>query len=270
MLHRKDKPMRTLVIIPTYNERENLAPLVEAVLAVDRSLHLLIVDDHSPDGTGDLADALARDTGRVRVLHRPGKQGLGTAYIAGFRYALAHGYDRVVEMDADFSHRPADLPRLLHASDCADLVVGSRNVPGGRTEHWSPLRRLISKGGSLYARMLLGLPIKDCTSGFKCFRREVLAGINLEDVRSNGFGFQVELNWLAQRAGFRIVEVPIVFPDRTAGRSKMSPRIALEAAAVVWRLRRQPASVALAGALHDHPAAVRRPLATVESGRAGD
>jgi dolichol-phosphate mannosyltransferase len=203
------------------------------------------------------------------VLHRAGKQGLGTAYLAGFRYALAHGYDRVVEMDADFSHRPEDLSRLLRASDAADLVIGSRNVPGGRAENWSPLRHLISKGGSLYARTLLRLPTKDCTSGFKVFRREVLAAINLEGVRSNGFGFQVELTWLAHRAGFRIVEVPIVFPDRTAGRSKMSLRIALEAAAVVWRLRHQPATVAAAGAPLDYPAGTPRSLAPIESGRAG-
>jgi dolichol-phosphate mannosyltransferase len=239
----KEKFMHALVIIPTYNERENLTPLVEAVLAADPRIDILIVDDNSPDGTGDLADTLAQRTARVRALHRAGKQGLGTAYIAGFQYALAHGYDRIVEMDADFSHRPEDLPRLLEASEHADLVIGSRNVRGGRAENWSLLRHLISKGGSLYARTLLRLPIKDCTSGFKCFRREVLAAINLEEVRATGFGFQVEMNWLAYRAGFRVAEVPIIFPDRRAGTSKMSLGITLEAAAMVARLSRRQAPI---------------------------
>ena len=231
--------MDALVIIPTYNERDNLQRLVTAVLAVDPVLRILVVDDNSPDGTGELAEELARQTGRVHVLHRAGKLGLGSAYIAGFQFAMARGYDRMVEMDADFSHRPEDLPRLLAAADSADLVIGSRNVPGGRAENWSLLRHVISKGGSLYARLLLGLPIKDCTSGFKCFRREALAAVPFEGVRSNGFGFQVEMNWLIQRAGLRITEVPIVFPDRTVGKSKMSLHIMLEAARRVYELRRQ-------------------------------
>lgn len=229
--------MRTLVIIPTYNERDNLPPLVEAVLGVNPTLDVLVVDDNSPDGTGALAEAFARRNGRVRVLHRPGKGGLGTAYLAGFRYALDRGYARVVEMDADFSHRPEDLPLLLHAAETADVVVGSRNVPGGRVENWFPVRNAISKGGSLYARAVLGLPVKDCTGGFKCFRREALTALDLDRVRSNGFGFQIELNYLCHRADLRIVEVPIVFPDRTRGASKMSGRIAAEAALMVLRLR---------------------------------
>ncbi len=229
--------MQTLVIIPTYNERDNIEPLVRAVLAVAPALDVLVVDDNSPDGTGALAAALARETDRVRVLHRPGKGGLGAAYLAGFDYALARDYARVVEMDADFSHRPEDLPRLLRASGEADVVIGSRNVPGGRVENWSPVRNAISKGGSLYARTILGLPIRDCTGGFKCFRREALTALDLDHVRSNGFGFQVELNYLSHRAGLRIAEVPIVFPDRTRGASKMSGRIAAEAALMVLRLR---------------------------------
>jgi dolichol-phosphate mannosyltransferase len=236
--------MRTLVIIPTYNERQNLPPLVQEVLALDHTIDVLVVDDGSPDGTGEVAESLAETTGRVNVLHRTGKLGLGTAYLEGFRHALAHGYDLIVEMDADFSHRPQDLQLLLAAAADADVVIGSRNIPGGKVEQWSLLRNLVSKGGSLYARLLLGLPVRDCTSGFKCFRRRALATIDLSGVQSNGFGFQVELNWLAYRAGLRIVEVPIVFPDRQKGTSKMSSRIALEAAALVWRLRRRnPVSV---------------------------
>ncbi len=235
---------RTIVIVPTYNERDNLPRLARALLDLDPTLTLLVVDDNSPDGTGDLADSLASTDSRVHVLHRAGKEGLGRAYVAGFRLALEWGYDRIVEMDCDFSHRPEDLPRLLAAADTADVVIGSRNVPGGRAVDWSPIRHLISKGGSLYTRLLLGLPVRDCTSGFKCFRRDVLAALDLDRVASNGYGFQVELNYLAHRAGFRLVEVPIIFPDRTVGSSKMSGRIVLEAALMVWNLRRQkPAHV---------------------------
>ncbi len=231
--------MRTLVIVPTYNERENLTLLVQETVLVDPSLDVLVVDDGSPDGTGALAESLARKESRLHVIHRQGKQGLGTAYLTGFRYAIAHGFDRIVQMDADFSHRPRDLRLLLDASAGADVVIGSRYVPGGQVENWSLLRRIISEGGSLYARRLLGLPVVDCTSGFKCFRREVLASLDLEQVHSRGYGFQVEMNYLCHRAGFRIVEVPITFPDRSAGRSKMSPGIFLEALLLVWRLGRQ-------------------------------
>ena len=234
--------VRSLVIIPTYNERENLPSLVQEILEVDLELDILVVDDHSPDGTGVLAEALAAQTGRLLVIHRPGKLGLGTAYLDGFRYALAHDYERVVQMDADFSHRPQDLRRLLDASAGADVVVESRNVPGGQVENWSRLRHLVSQGGSLYTRLLLGLPVHDCTGGFKCFRRQALAALDLDDVRSNGFGFQVEVNYLCHRHGLRMVEVPITFPDRTAGRSKMSTGIFFEALALVWRLRRGTAN----------------------------
>jgi dolichol-phosphate mannosyltransferase len=229
--------IRPLTIIPTYNERENLPRLVPALLSKEPALEVLVVDDASPDGTGDIAESLARETGRVRVLHRKGKLGLGTAYVAGFEYALHHGYDPVVQMDADFSHRPEDMPRLLRAAQFADVVIGSRNIRGGQVENWSLLRRYVSKGGSLCTRSLLGLPIRDCTSGFKCFRREVLKTIDFESIESHGYAFQVEMNYLCHRIGFCIVEVPIVFPDRTAGRSKMSMPIVLEAAGLVWKLR---------------------------------
>jgi dolichol-phosphate mannosyltransferase len=230
--------MQPIVIIPTYNERDNLERLVDAVLAVEPALHVLVIDDNSPDGTGELADAIAlASSGRVHVLHRAGKMGLGTAYVAGFRYALARNYTHIVEMDADFSHRPEDLPRLLEATASADVVIGSRNVPGGRAENWSLLRHVISKGGSLYARTILGLSIRDCTGGFKCFSSSALASLPLHQVTSNGYGFQVEMNYLCHRAGFQIVEVPIVFPDRKVGQSKMSRNIILEAMLLVWKLR---------------------------------
>ena len=229
--------MRALVIIPTYNEAENLEPLVRDILAAEASVDVLVVDDESPDGTGDVADALSRESSRVHVLHRAGKQGLGRAYVAGFQFALGQEYERVLEMDADYSHRPEDLPRLLRASNTADVVIGSRSVPGGRAEGWSPLRHLISKGGSLFARLLLGLPVRDCTSGFKCFRRGALEMLDLSALESNGYAFQVEVNYACARAGLVFAEVPIVFPDRTRGASKMSWRIAVEAALLVVRLR---------------------------------
>lgn len=229
--------MHTLVIIPTYNERDNLVSLARAVLAVQPGAEVLIVDDNSPDGTGRLADGLAAQDPRVHVLHRTRKEGLGAAYVAGFRWALAREYDALVEMDADFSHRPEDLPRLLRALGGADVVIGSRNVPGGRTAGWSLLRRLVSRGGSLYARLFLRLPVHDCTSGFKAFRREVVAALDLHRLRANGYGFQVEVNYACYRAGCRIIEVPIVFPDRTRGASKMTGRIVVEAALLVLALR---------------------------------
>ncbi len=239
-----------IVIIPTYNERDNLAPLITAILAQVPQADVLVVDDASPDGTGELAEALAAAEPRVRVLHRAGKQGLGTAYVAGFQYGLVHGYDLIVEMDADFSHRPEDLPRLIEASSLSDVVVGSRNVPGGRTENWSPIRKVVSKGGSLYARLLLGLPIRDCTSGFKCFRRGALEALELGRLRSNGYAFQVEVNYACSRAGSRFTEVPIVFPDRVRGTSKMSSRIVWEAALLVLRLRLGLTTVPLAMSSH--------------------
>jgi dolichol-phosphate mannosyltransferase len=229
---------RMLIIIPTYNERENLPELVHAIYA-QGPFHLLIVDDNSPDGTGDLAEVLAGTyAGRLFVLHRAGKLGLGTAYLEGFRWGLDHGYDLLFEMDADFSHDPCHLPQFLAAvAGGADLVLGSRYVPGGGTRNWSPLRQLLSRGGSLYAQLILGLPIHDLTGGFKCYRRRVLESLNLQAIGSNGYSFQIEMTYRIARLGFRIVETPIVFEDRRVGQSKMHGGIVLEALPMVWRLR---------------------------------
>lgn len=230
--------IRTLLIIPTYNERENLTSLCTQIHDALPAADILVVDDNSPDGTGELADTLAKKHTYLKVLHRAGKLGLGTAYLAGFRYAIEHGYDYVFEMDADFSHDPCYLPSLLGAAvEGADVVIGSRRVAGGGTENWGLGRQLISAGGSLYARTILGLPIRDLTSGFKCFRRQVLEAIDLESVRSNGYSFQIEMTYRAIQKGFRVVEVPIVFVDRRAGQSKMSRQIFLEAMGMVWRMR---------------------------------
>lgn len=229
--------MHALVVLPTYIERENLSRLLPAILDVDPGLDLLVIDDNSPDGTGEEADRIAALNARVKVVHRARKSGLGTAYVAGFRYALSHGYDHVVEMDADFSHRPEDLPNLLSAAANADVVIGSRNVPGGTVIGWSWIRRFVSRGGSWYARLVLKLPVRDCTSGFKCFSRLALAHLDIDHLVSNGYAFQVEVNHACNQAGLKIVEVPITFPDRDAGRSKMSPAIAFEAAWLVLRLR---------------------------------
>jgi dolichol-phosphate mannosyltransferase len=227
-----------LVIIPTYNERDNLGPITAAALAADARVDVLVVDDNSPDGTGELADQLAAAEPRLRVLHRPRKEGLGRAYLQAFRWALEQGYAYVLEMDADFSHDPRYLPGLLDAAEQgADLVLGSRYVPGGGTVNWGLLRRLISRGGSLYARSILGVSIRDLTGGFKCFSRRVLEGLDLDQVVSTGYGFQIELTYRALRKGFRVVEVPIVFEDRRVGQSKMSRRIFVEAMTMVWKLR---------------------------------
>jgi len=227
---------RALVCVPTYNERENVVPVVEAILAA-APVEVLVIDDNSPDGTGRLADALAARDARVHVLHRAGKEGLGRAYLAGFAWALARGYGLVLEMDADFSHDPRFLPGMLEAAREADLVLGSRYVPGGGTVNWGLLRKVISRGGSLYARTILGLPIRDLTGGFKCFRREVLEAIDLPSVECTGYAFQIELTYRAFRKGFRVREVPIVFEDRRVGHSKMSRRIVLEALRKVWSIR---------------------------------
>jgi dolichol-phosphate mannosyltransferase len=222
------------LVLPTYNEAENIEPLVTAVLdKLPPSARVLVVDDNSPDGTGRIADRLAAEHEAVGVLHRPGKEGLGPAYVAGFRRALAQGAGLVLEMDADFSHEPAYLPRLLEAAARADLVIGSRYVPGGGVGDWGPLRRAISRSGSAYARLVLGVGVRDLTGGFKCFRREVLEAIDLEAVRSRGYAFQVELTYRAIQRGFRVAEVPIVFRDRRVGASKMSRSIVLEA---IWRV----------------------------------
>jgi dolichol-phosphate mannosyltransferase len=227
-----------LIVTPTYNERSNLEAFVEATLGTAPRAHLLIVDDNSPDGTGTLADEIAARDSRVRVLHRPSKLGLGTAYVAGFRLGLQGDYRYLLEMDADLSHDPADVPRLIEAcANGADLALGSRYVEGGGTENWGRGRRFVSAGGSFYARTLLGVPIRDLTGGFKCFRREVLERIDLEAVHSKGYAFQIELTYRALRAGCSVVEVPIVFADRIQGDSKMSRGIFLEAVVRVPALR---------------------------------
>jgi dolichol-phosphate mannosyltransferase len=271
------------LILPTYNESENLEAIVSAASAVlaratessagnasGEGFRILVVDDGSPDGTGEIADRLASEHGWVRVLHRAGKGGLGPAYIAGFRYALDNGAGYLMEMDSDFSHDPADLARLLAAADPnapdggANLVLGSRYVRGGGVADWSPLRRFISEGGSTYARLVLSLPVRDLTGGFKCFRKEVLEAIDFESVRSRGYAFQVELTYRAVRAGFRVVEIPIIFRDREVGQSKMSWRIAVEAIWLVPLLRltrrRQPARTT-------EPAATAEPAASEEPER---
>jgi len=226
---------RACVVLPTYNERENVPQIVPAILASAAEIDVLVVDDSSPDGTGALADELAARDRRVRVLHRPRKEGLGRAYLAGFANALAAGYGRILEMDADFSHDPARLPVLLGTD--ADVVLGSRYVAGGGTVNWGLGRRMLSKGGSLYARAILGVAVRDLTGGFKCFRRRVLEAVDLGSVRSNGYAFQIELTWRAIRRGFKVVEVPIVFADRRVGKSKMSRGIVAEALWMVWKMR---------------------------------
>ena len=232
------------VVLPTYDERDNLAPLVRAVRAelagVAPDHTILVVDDSSPDGTGELADRLAHDDSHVKVLHRPRKEGLGQAYLAGFEMALTAGAELILEMDADFSHDPSYLPRMIEAAREADLVLGSRYVPGGGTRNWGRLRSFVSRGGCWYARAVLGLPIRDLTGGFKCFRREVLEAVDLREIRSQGYAFQVELTYRTLKLGFRVKEIPIVFTDRRVGQSKMSRRIVLEAMWMIPALRRQP------------------------------
>ena len=243
---------RIWLVIPTYNEAENVEAIARAARSqleahVPGQFRILIVDDNSPDGTGALADALARELPDVEVLHRAGKDGLGQAYLAGFARALNGGAELVLEMDADFSHDPRYLPELLDAADDADLVLGSRYTPGGGVRDWGIVRRLVSRGGCLYARVILRTRVRDLTGGFKCIRRAVLEAIDLPSVRAEGYVFQIEVTYRALEAGFRVREVPIVFRDRTQGTSKMSARIALEAMLSVPGLRRQ-AKIALARA----------------------
>jgi dolichol-phosphate mannosyltransferase len=227
-----------LIIVPTYNERDNLPEIVAAVHRELPQADILVVDDNSPDGTGAVADEIAAQDKQVSVLHRAGKLGLGTAYIAGFRHALARDYQFIFEMDCDFSHDPRYLPVMLqHARDGADLVLGSRYVDGGGTVNWGPMRKVISRGGSLYARTILGVGVHDLTGGFKCFRRRVLETLDLDAVSAQGYGFQIEMTYRAIRHGFRVEEVPIVFVDRRVGQSKMSKKIFLEALTLVWKLR---------------------------------
>jgi len=231
-------PLRTLIITPTYNERDNLAGFLRALHDVVPEAHVLIVDDASPDGTGQLADEIAEQDERVHVIHRPEKLGLGTAYVQGFRYALQHQFDIVFEMDADLSHDPRYIPDFFRAIEGgADLVLGSRNITGGGVEGWGPGRHVLSKGGSLYARAILGVPIRDLTTGYKAFTRRALEAIDPSSIRSNGYSFQIETTYRALRKGLCVVEVPIVFVDRRAGHSKMSRRIFAEAIVEVWRLR---------------------------------
>ena len=229
---------RALVVIPTYNERENLANIVPLALEQDPRLEVLVIDDNSPDGTGDLADELVAASPRVHVVHRPGKQGLGTAYRAGFRWAIEHGYDYVFEMDADFSHDPRHLPKFLAEIQDADLVIGSRYLNRRVTViNWPMSRLMLSYFANVYARWVTGLQLWDSTGGYKCYRRKVLEGIDLDQVRSNGYSFQIETSFRAWKRGFRIREITITFSDRNVGRSKMSGAIVREAIWMVWRLR---------------------------------
>lgn len=231
-------PQRSLVIVPTYNEKENVARLIRAVLAQDPSIDMLIVDDGSPDGTGALVDAIADSEPRVHAIHRAAKLGLGTAYVAGFKWALARDYQFIFEMDADFSHAPERIPEFLEAIQTADLVIGSRYQDGHvNVVNWPMGRLFLSYSANIYARKVTGLQIFDSTGGFKCFRRRVLEAIDLDDIKSNGYAFQIEMTVRAWKKGFRIVEIPIVFVDRTEGSSKMSKRIVREAVWMVWRLR---------------------------------
>jgi dolichol-phosphate mannosyltransferase len=229
---------RALVIVPTYNERENISRLIHSVLDKDARLEMLVVDDGSPDGTGDIVEAIGAQNPRVHLLRRPKKMGLGTAYIAGFKWALERKYDYVFEMDADFSHDPAHLPQFLRAIETADLVLGSRYREGKVTVvNWPIKRLLLSYYANIYARLVTGLRLYDSTGGFKVYRRAVLEAIDLNDVRSNGYAFQIEMSFRAWKKNFRIVEIPIVFVDRTEGTSKMSKAIVREAIWMVWRLR---------------------------------
>ncbi|MEY3011332.1 MAG: hypothetical protein RIT45_67 [Pseudomonadota bacterium] len=228
---------KAVICLPTYNEAENLPLMVAAIFEVVPSIEIVVIDDNSPDGTGRIADELAAADSRVHVLHRTAKEGLGRAYIAGFRWALERDYDLIFEMDCDFSHQPKYLPEFLRKAQEADLVLGSRYIEGGGTEGWAMHRRLLSRGGNTYARMILGLPFRDLTGGFKCFRREVLAALPLDAIQGGGYVFQIELTWRTIQAGFRVTEVPIVFPDRVRGDSKMHGAIVFEAVKNVWRLR---------------------------------
>ena len=231
-------PLKTLIILPTYNEKENIEALVEQILARG-PYDILIVDDNSPDGTGEIADRLAeKQINRVHVLHRKEKEGLGKAYVAGFKWGLQRDYDVLFEMDADFSHNPSHLSQFVREIEQgADLVLGSRNIKGGGTRNWSLLRKVISKGGSLYAQAILFSPNRDLTSGFKAFRREVLESLDLENIRSNGYSFQIEVTHRARQMGFKVKETPIIFHDRKVGTSKMTGKIVLEAMLVVWKIR---------------------------------
>jgi dolichol-phosphate mannosyltransferase len=227
---------RSLIIVPTYNEAENLERLVSAIGALDSCFEILVIDDNSPDGTGEIADRLSARLPNLHVLHRPGKMGLGTAYVQGFRWAIERGYAHVFEMDCDFSHDPSYLPTFLEKIGSADMVIGSRYTPGGDTPDWGMLRKAISRGGNSFARLMLGLGTRDCTGGFRCYRRDMLERVPWDEIRLKGYGFQVGGVYYVERLGGQIVEFPIVFRDRTAGKSKMSFKIVLEAFAYVTQL----------------------------------
>ena len=230
--------LKSLVIIPTYNEKENITAIAEAVLKLtDQKTEVLVVDDNSPDGTGQIVQALMLKEPRLKLLSRPGKQGLGRAYIAAFKWGLEHNYDVLIEMDADFSHRPVDLLGLQAAIPTCDFVVGSRYAPGGRTVNWGIFRKIISRGGGIYARLILGFPLQDWTGGFNAWRRNTLLSIDLDNIRSEGYSFQIELKYRSLKKGLKGIEVPIVFEDRRVGKSKMSLRIVLEAFLRVWGMR---------------------------------
>jgi dolichol-phosphate mannosyltransferase len=229
--------MKALVIVPTYNEVDNIKSLIQQVLEVDDRLHVLVVDDNSQDGTGDVVEEMAKHSDRVHALHRPAKLGLGTAYVAGFQYALKSDYGCAFEMDADFSHDPAEIPTFLSKIEKYDLVIGSRYLDGVSVINWPMTRLLLSYLANLYARVVTGVPVKDLTGGFKCFRRSVLEAIDLSKVRSDGYAFQIEMNFKSYHEGFRLIEIPIIFVERRAGVSKMSKKIIWEAFWLVWRLR---------------------------------
>ena len=228
---------KTLIVVPTYNEKDNLPSLLEALTSFPPEIHILVVDDGSPDGTGEIAERWSSENPRVHVIRRAGKMGLGSAYVAGFRWALERDYERIFEMDADFSHDPKYVPEMLAACETADLVIGSRYLTGVNVVNWPMSRLLLSWCANKYAKFVSGLPIHDCTAGFKCFRREVLEKIDLDRISASGYGFQIELHYKAWKKGFKLAEVPIVFVDRRAGTSKMSGRIIREALLLVLRLR---------------------------------
>jgi dolichol-phosphate mannosyltransferase len=228
--------MKTLIIIPTYNERNNIIPLIEEI---EKYLNtdILVMDDSSPDGTGDAVREIQKYKPFIYLIQRPGKMGLASAYLQGFQYAIEHDYDAVFEMDADFSHNPKYLPHFISALKDSDLVIGSRYIPGGGVKNWSKIRELISRGGNFYARIILGIPIKDTTGGFKCFRVEALKQFDLKKISSEGYSFQIEMNYLFHKNGFRVEEIPIIFEERREGQSKMSKKIFLEAMKQVWKFR---------------------------------
>ena len=227
---------RAVVIIPTYNEAENVPPLVERIFGLEEPVDVIIVDDNSPDGTGEVADALARENTRLEVIHRPRKLGLGTAYTAGFMRALEKGYQRILTMDADFSHNPRYIPVLLRLTDTYDLAIGSRYVPGGGVRLWGWHRRMLSRGANLFARTLLGLHAQDCTAGFRCYRAQVLEAVDPRSIRADGYSYLLEMLWRVQKAGFSVAEAPIVFTDRRRGASKISQKEIFNAAGTVFRL----------------------------------